>query len=113
MTHHHSPAPWGYGYSPYQMSRRDHDGTEGEDVEIPAYEIFAADGTKVFDSNEDTPAELQEANSRLATAAPTMLAALLAAQQALNTAPRFRVGETDSYQIASEVDAAIAQATTG
>ena len=29
----------------------------------------------MFDSNEDTPSELQEANARLATAAPAMLSA--------------------------------------
>jgi hypothetical protein len=40
-----------------------------------------------------------------------LLAALRLAQRALNTAPRFRVGETDSYKIASIVDAAIVRAT--
>ncbi len=43
-------------------------------------------------------------------AAPKLLAALLLAQTALNTAPRFRVGDTDSYKIATVVDAAIAEA---
>lgn len=43
-------------------------------------------------------------------AAPKLLAALKLAQQALNTAPRFRVGDTDSYKIASAVDRAIAEA---
>lgn len=62
----HSPAPWAYGYSPYQ----------GNDGEIPAFEIFDADGNKVFDTNEDTPAELQEANARLCGAAPELLDAL-------------------------------------
>jgi hypothetical protein len=45
-------------------------------------------------------------------AAPKLLAALLLAQTALNTAPRFRVGDTDSYTIAAIVDAAIAKAQT-
>lgn len=36
-----------------------------------------------------------------------LLDALLLAQAALNTAPRFRVGDTDSYKIAAQVDAAI------
>jgi hypothetical protein len=40
-----------------------------------------------------------------------MLEALLLARAALNTAPRFRVGETDSYDIAAFVDKAIATAT--
>jgi hypothetical protein len=53
---------------------------------------------------------LNKANARLATAAPTMLEALRLAQRALNTAPRFRVGVTDSYKIAAIVDKAIAEA---
>jgi hypothetical protein len=55
--------------------------------------------------------EQQHANRQLITAAPVMLEALLLAQRALNTAPRFRVGDTDSYQIAAIVDGAI-KATT-
>jgi len=43
-------------------------------------------------------------------AAAEMLAALTLAQQALNTAPRFRVGVTDSYKIAAAVDRAITKA---
>lgn len=46
----------------------------------------------------------------LRKAAPELLAALTLALRALNTAPRFRVGDTDSYRIASVVDAAIAKA---
>lgn len=46
----------------------------------------------------------------LRKSAPDLLAALTLARQALNTAPRFRVGDTDSYRIASVVDAAIAKA---
>ena len=38
-----------------------------------------------------------------------LIAALRLAQRALNTAPRFRVGDTDSYQIAAKVDAALAK----
>lgn len=53
---------------------------------------------------------LNIANARLATAAPTTLEALRLAQRALNTAPRFRVGDTDSYRIAAIVDKAIAEA---
>ena len=47
---------------------------------------------------------------RLIQAAPALLEALRQAQEALNTAPRFRVGDTDSYKIAAEVDSAIARA---
>jgi hypothetical protein len=53
---------------------------------------------------------ISEADARLLEAAPVMRDALKLAQQALNTAPRFRVGETDSYKIASAVDKALAAA---
>jgi hypothetical protein len=46
-------------------------------------------------------------------AASEMLSALLLAQAALNTAPRFRVGDTDSYKIAAVVDRAVAKARHG
>lgn len=49
---------------------------------------------------------------RIRKAVPVLLEALLLSQQALNTAPRFRVGDTDSYRIAVVVDAAVAQATS-
>lgn len=61
--------------------------------------------------------EVYAANARLVAAAPEMLSALKLAVQALNAAPRFKVGAneygvggTDSYQIAAVVDAAIAKA---
>jgi hypothetical protein len=41
-----------------------------------------------------------------------MLEALLLAQRALNTAPRFRVGDTDSYRIAVQVHEAIKATST-
>ena len=50
-------------------------------------------------------------NASLITAAPAMLDALRLAQRALNTAPRFRVDDTDSYRIAATVDNVIAKAT--
>ena len=50
---------------------------------------------------------------RLMVAAPRLLVALLLAQRALNTATRFRVGDTDSYKIAAVVDNAIAIARQG
>jgi len=46
-----------------------------------------------------------------ATTAAELLEALRLAQRALNTAPRFRVGDTDSYEIAATVDKAIGRAT--
>ncbi len=51
------------------------------------------------------------ANACLIAAAPAMLDALRMAQRALNTAPRFRVGDTDSYKIAATVDNVIVKAT--
>jgi hypothetical protein len=100
----HSTAPWSYYYNPYTLERGD------DTAELPAFEIFDAEQTKIFDTNEDLPAEIQEANARLAAAAPAMLEALLLAQQALNAAPRFSVGDTDSYKIAGIVDDVIAKA---
>ncbi len=103
----HSPAPWQYDYNPYtlRVTGNNEAGTVGD--QLPAFEVFDAEGNKVFDTNEDTPSEIQEANACLAAAAPTMLEALLLAQRALNTAPRFRVGDTDSYKIAARVDEAV------
>ena len=108
MTTKHSPAPWSYEYNPYTVRLT---GSDDAGTELPAYEIFDAEGSKVFDTNEDIPGEIQEANASLGAAAPAMLAALRLAQEALNTAPRFRVGDTDSYRIAASVDKAIEQAT--
>ena len=69
-------APWSYEYSPYTV--RSENSPLGVGAEIPAYEIFDADGNKVFDTNEDTAAELQEANARVGAAAPRLLASLVA-----------------------------------
>jgi hypothetical protein len=46
-----------------------------------------------------------------AAAVSDMLAAMRLALEALNTAPRFRVGDTDSYKIAAIVDRTIADVT--
>jgi hypothetical protein len=67
LTRTFSPTPWAYEYNPYIA----HDGGE-----IPAFEVFDHNGNKVFETNEDSPAELQEANARLASASPRLLAAL-------------------------------------
>jgi hypothetical protein len=101
-----SPTPWSYEYNPYTLQRGDDAATE-----LPAFEIFDAEQNKIFDTNEDMPCEIQESNARLAASAPAILEALRLAQRALNTAPRFRVGDSDSYKIAAIVDEAIREAT--
>lgn len=69
-----SPAPWGYEYSPYSAHPID----GGPEVERLAFEVFDNDGNKVFDTNEDASPEQQEANARMAVAAPALLAAVQA-----------------------------------
>jgi hypothetical protein len=67
----HSAEPWAYEYNPYTVQRGDEPG-----VDLPAFEIFDAEGNKLFDTNEDMPSDVQEANARLASAAPELLAVL-------------------------------------
>lgn len=93
----YSPAPWAYEYSPYQ----------GRNGEIPAFEIFDADCNKVFDTNEDTDAELQEANARLGSTAPRLLAALSVCANLLADYDETEGEEGDAYRGAL---AAIAEA---
>jgi hypothetical protein len=76
-SEHYSPAPWSYEYSPYTMSEVARVANNAADTEIPAYEICDADGNKIFDTNEDSPQGLQEANARLAVAAPQLLLSLI------------------------------------
>ena len=96
----HSPAPWAYDYSPYR----------GNNGEIPAFEIVDADCNKIFDTNEDTPAELQEANARLGSTAPRLLAALIVCADLLADYDEAEGEEGDAYR---EALAAIAEATGG
>ena len=102
----YSPSPWSYHYSPY-LSRR---GEDGIDSELPAFEIFDADCNKIFDTNEDTPCELQEANARLGAAAPRLLASLVNCANLLADFDEADGEEGDAY---SEAVAVIAQATGG
>jgi hypothetical protein len=60
---------WGYEYNPYFVRS----GDDGVEHELPAFEVFDCDGNKVFDTNEDSSAEVQEANARLGAAAPELL----------------------------------------
>ncbi len=103
-VHGHSPAPWAYEYTPYTV-RREPDGIESE---LPAFEIFDADCNKVFDTNEDTDAELQEANARLGSTAPRLLAALTVCANLLADYDEAEGEEGDAYR---EALAAIAEAT--
>ena len=96
----HSPAPWAYDYSPFQ----------GSNGEIPAFEIVDADCNKVFDTNEDTDAELQEANARLGSTAPRLLAALIVCADLLADYDEAEGEEGDAYR---EALAVIAEATGG
>jgi hypothetical protein len=100
----HSPAPWSYDYNPYRV-RREPDGIESE---LPAFEIFDADCNKVFDTNEDTPCELQEANARMASSAPRLLASLVACANLLADFDESDGPEGDAYR---EAVAAITEAT--
>ena len=100
-TSEHTPGPWQQDWQ--FIVAPDPDGIH---TDIYIAEIAEEDS----DGRVASP-EQQEANGRLIVAAPELLEALLLAQRALNTAPCFRVGETDSYRIAAVVDTAIARAT--
>lgn len=101
-----SPAPWSYEYSPYTV--RSDSSPLGVGAEIPAYEVFDANGNKVFDTNEDTPAELQEANAQMGSAAPRLFAALIVCADLLADYDEAECEEGEAYR---EAKAAIADAT--
>ena len=107
-TTQHSPGPWSYEYSPYTGRNPGTHGTKKIGDDIPAYEILDADGNKVFDTNEDTPADLQEANACLASAAPKLLASLVTCANLLADYDESDGEEGQAYQ---EALAAIAEAT--
>ena len=102
----HSPTPWSYGYNPYTVQSEA--SPLGVGAEIPAFEVFDADCNKVFDTNEDTDAELQEANARLASTAPRLLAALIVCANLLADYDEAEGEEGDAYR---EAKAAVAEAT--
>jgi hypothetical protein len=108
MTATHSPAPWSYEYSPYTVRDAGADPTSKPGDELPAFEVFDADCNKVFDTNEDTPADLQEANACLAAAAPRLLASLITCANLLADYDESEDEEGDAYR---EAVAAIAEAT--
>lgn len=105
-----SPAPWSYMYSPYTVRDPGTDASSTVGDELPAFEVFDADCNKVFDTNEDTPAELQEANARLGSTAPRLLTALIACANLLADYDESEGEEGDAWR---EAIAAIEQATGG
>jgi hypothetical protein len=100
----YSPAPWSYEYSPYR-SRRGEDGIESE---LPAYEVFDADGGKVFDTNENSPGQLQEANACMGAAAPRLVASLVTCANLLADYDESDGPEGEAYR---EALAAVTEAT--
>ena len=102
VDHPPSPAPWTYAYNPYTAQR----GNAAAE-ELPAFEVFDAEQNKVFDTNEDMPCEVQEANARLAKAAPALLAALSFALEFLEANDD---GEEDVSSRITAAEAAIAEA---
>ncbi len=94
----HSPAPWAYEYSPYQ----------GPNGEIPAFEVFHDDCNKNFDTNEDSPCDLQEANARMASSAPRLLESLVTCA---NLLADYEESDGEEGQAYREALAAIAEAT--
>jgi hypothetical protein len=105
MTTHYSSTPWSYEYNPYTLQRG-----EAAAEELPAFELFDAEGNKIFDTNEDTPSEVQEANARLAAAAPELLAVLDRCAILLADYDEQEGEEGDAYRDAIAV---ITAATTG
>jgi hypothetical protein len=104
----HSPAPWSYAYNPYTVTSEH--SPLGVGAEIPAYEILDADANKVFDTNEDTPADLQEANARMGAAAPRLVMAIVECARLLADYDESDGEEGDAYR---EAVAAITEATGG
>jgi hypothetical protein len=101
----HSPTPWTYEYNPYTLQRGD-----AATEELPAFEILDAEQNRIFDTNEDTPPELQEANARLASSAPRLLAALVTCANLLADYDEHDGEEGEAYRDAVAV---ITAATTG
>ena len=102
----HSPAPWSYEYNPYTV--RSENSPLGVETELPAFEVFDAEQDKIFDTNEDSPCELQEANARLAAAAPRLLASLVTCANLLADFDESDNEEGEAYR---EAVAAITEAT--
>src|ERR1700722_1950699 len=99
----HSPTPWRYEYNPYRVQQ----GSNDIETELAAFEVFDAAGVKIFDTNEDTPEKLQEANARLGSSAPRLLASLLTCASLLADYDEHEGEEGNAYR---EAIGAIAEA---
>lgn len=98
----HTPGPWKYDRGFILAPNRN-----GIDRDV-----YIADIAREDEEGRVVSGEEQSANGSLLAAAPDMLAMLRQALEALNTAPRFKVGSTDSYAVARWIESVINQATT-
>jgi hypothetical protein len=106
-----SQAPWSYEFSPYSLMTARSNESDSENAEIPAFEVFDADGNKIFDTNEDSPLALQECNARLAVAAPELLWCLMECARLLADHATSDTEEGKAYRRASSVLELVAPAT--
>ena len=103
MKHPHTPTPW------YDNDNGLIYGTPADDQDEAPFvaDVIADAELKAFGIMSDT----ERANIAFIVQACNthheLVATLKLALEALNTAPRFRTAETDSYKIASRIDAAI------
>lgn len=99
MTLPHTPTPWR---------------VDPVDADLITADIDGGIIAEVWSGDGERSAETVEANAalivRVCNAHDGFVDALKLALEALNTAPRFRVGEKDSYRIASAIEAALKQA---
>ena len=104
MTVPHTPTPWSIEVS----------SSEDELLVFSDESCVASVPVWHDDDDEDTLRDQSYANAafivRACNTHGDFVAALKLALEALNTAPRFRVNDTDSYKIASAIEAALKKA---
>jgi hypothetical protein len=76
----------------------------------PAKNANPINEIEVCDGEHDELAVWRDDELRRRLAAPDLLETIKLPLHALNTAPRFRVGDTDSYAIVSRIEAVIREA---
>jgi len=101
------PGPWHLEFDTERDSYMVYDAPPNEDGEM-----FMAIA-EVHVGERVSSVRHQRSHARLIAAAPELYAALQEAVRALNTAVRFKVGDTDSYAIAALCEQAIAKARKG